>query len=273
VNIKRMERLSVEDFQREYWRRNRPVIITGAVEDWPARSWTLETIAAQFGDEWLPVEVLGEDRADDNTYRRSHIEIEEMPLRRYLDVAANAGSRYYMAQVPFPKLSDRMRAGFGSFDYFPTCTLERTWTFFLGPPSARTGIHFDHQPNFVVQIMGHKRWFIFPKSQRRLLYVPNKELGHFSPIILESPDLKKFPKFSKATPVEFILGPGEILFVPRGWPHYVRSLDFTLTVNCFFVTPTLALFDTLRRLPFLLRATIAEQLRGQRIEHSSYGYQ
>jgi histone arginine demethylase JMJD6 len=89
----------------------------------------------------------------------------------------------------------------------------------MGPPDACAGgLHSDRGHNFVVQLVGRKRWAVFPKAQRPLLYFPpNGPVGYFhhSPIILEAPDLQKYPEFRKATPVEFILQPGETLFPPE----------------------------------------------------------
>ncbi|WP_332368962.1 cupin-like domain-containing protein [Spirosoma telluris] len=45
-----------------------------------------------------------------------------------------------------------------------------------------------------------------------------------------NPDLEKYPLFAKATPVSFVVGPGETLFIPCGWWHTARSLTPTISV-------------------------------------------
>lgn len=42
---------------------------------------------------------------------------------------------------------------------------------------------------------------------------------------------REFPLFKDAEFVEAILGPGECLFIPRGWWHYVKSLSPSCSVS------------------------------------------
>lgn len=47
--------------------------------------------------------------------------------------------------------------------------------------------------------------------------------AHFSSIIDEFPDKKLFPKYYKTQKAEFILRPGDKLFIPTGWFHWAFS--------------------------------------------------
>ena len=95
-----------------------------------------------------------------------------------------------------------------------------------------TPLHYDQPHNLYVQLTGRKKFVLFPRSQRQRLYLPSKlRLNHFSPVDLEAPDLKRFPKFERARRVEGELGPGEVLFLPRKWVHYVRSLEASIALN------------------------------------------
>ena len=42
---------------------------------------------------------------------------------------------------------------------------------------------------------------------------------------------KMWEEFKKAEYIEGILGPGDGLFIPVGWWHYVRSLDVSFSVS------------------------------------------
>ena len=48
--IPRVSALSPAQFHAEYFLRARPVIITDAAEDWPARSWTIPGLVDRVGD-------------------------------------------------------------------------------------------------------------------------------------------------------------------------------------------------------------------------------
>ncbi|KAK3754412.1 hypothetical protein QZH41_000776 [Actinostola sp. cb2023] len=48
---------------------------------------------------------------------------------------------------------------------------------------------------------------------------------------ISRPDLKDFPLLSTITPLECVLEPGEILFIPHGTPYYVETLDDSLSIT------------------------------------------
>jgi hypoxia-inducible factor 1-alpha inhibitor (HIF hydroxylase) len=39
----------------------------------------------------------------------------------------------------------------------------------------------------------------------------------------DSPDFKKFPKFRNITGVDAVVGPGDVLYIPNYWWHYIES--------------------------------------------------
>jgi ribosomal protein L16 Arg81 hydroxylase len=56
-----------------------------------------------------------------------------------------------------------------------------------------------------------------------------------SAVDVEAPDAAEhFPAFANAKPFDTVLGPGDVLFIPRGWWHYVRSLTPSFSVNFWF---------------------------------------
>jgi hypothetical protein len=55
--------------------------------------------------------------------------------------------------------------------------------------------------------------------------------GNVSSVDVEHPDLARFPNFAKARHMDAILGPGDALFLPKGWWHYVRALTPSFSVN------------------------------------------
>ena len=57
------------------------------------------------------------------------------------------------------------------------------------------------------------------------------EVGVYSEVNLENPDWERYPLFRYVSPAEVVVNPGEVLFVPVGWWHYVRSLDASISVS------------------------------------------
>jgi len=128
------------------------------------------------------------------------------------------------------------------------------WT---GPGGTLSVLHFDRVHNFSVQLYGRKKWILIPPEQYADVYWPCDELRAgmllFSPVDAERPDLADFPRFARARPIEVTLEPGEILFLPTGWWHQVRSLDPSISLNFFWFAPL--------RTPLALRRYCVEWLR------------
>ncbi|CAN0252494.1 unnamed protein product, partial [Ectocarpus sp. 8 AP-2014] len=49
--------------------------------------------------------------------------------------------------------------------------------------------------------------------------------------------LSRFPQFAEAHPLAVTLEPGDVLFVPKHWWHFVEATDTSLSVNVWVDTP------------------------------------
>ena len=67
-----------------------------------------------------------------------------------------------------------------------------------------------------------------PASEIDLVY---NYYTNYSQVDCEKPNYEQFPRFRDATLIDFELAPGEILFVPVGWWHHVRALDWSISVS------------------------------------------
>jgi len=93
-------------------------------------------------------------------------------------------------------------------------------------------VHLDyyHLSAWINQLYGHKQFTVWPRGQEELLYPdPNDKWKSIIPDI-ENVDLAKFPKYKDATPITFVVGPGETLFIPFGIWHTAKSLEPTISV-------------------------------------------
>jgi lysine-specific demethylase 8 len=50
-------------------------------------------------------------------------------------------------------------------------------------------------------------------------------------VAVEAPDFQLFPLFARAKYAETVLGPGDMLFIPKGTWHHVRSLTTSFSIN------------------------------------------
>lgn len=104
----------------------------------------------------------------------------------------------------------------------------------LGPRRTVTGLHSDTETmNVLHQLHGSKTVWMFPPNQAPLLYPSDKydngavnyEVDPFNA------DLERFPDYSKASPLNVTLNAGDAIFVPYGWPHFVRSESTSLSLS------------------------------------------
>lgn len=91
-------------------------------------------------------------------------------------------------------------------------------------------VDYYHLSAWVNQLYGHKEFTVWPRGQDEYMY-PKPGDPWISEIPdLENVDLDKFPKYRNATPIRFVVGPGETLFIPFGIWHTAKSLEPTISV-------------------------------------------
>lgn len=250
VQIERVGPISPEQFWAEYVDVGRPVILTGIVEHWPAfKRWSPEYFKREFGSTPIGAE---RQRSKDPREHVGKRHLLQTTLGSLVDrIAAGEEPKHYLSEwmvfEKIPSLADDL----GSLDHYQRMrrnypeSLQRRMqlkpTLWFGPAGSYTTLHRDPGDNFLAQIMGHKKVIMFPADQERELYYPWHEmcrpdccLAGWSPIDVEAPDLERFPLYANATPYECTLGPGEILFIPIHWWHYVSSLDTVISISTWW---------------------------------------
>jgi lysine-specific demethylase 8 len=153
--------------------------------------------------------------------------IEEMPKQ-------NKG--YYLAQSEI-KLFDGLDQHFNFDDLIPYYDRNNKnyinlWMGF----KTRSGLHYDLDDNFLVQIFGTKKVFLVSPDDTKFIY-PLPENFLKSMVNPSDPDFKRYPKFKHATILEGELGAGDVLFIPKGWFHYIYSPEQSISLNCWYGSP------------------------------------
>lgn len=263
--IERVERPTPRAFYERYVRRNRPVVLTGLADGWRATAvWTPDYFRAHFAatevlyTAWPSVAPTNDPT--DYYRQRKRLRTQLGPFIERMQTEADF-ARNYITQFPIFRTLPQLAHDIEPLDaymnvpaYYPgafTSRLKKEPTLWLGPAQTVTPVHFDAAHNLLAQIHGRKKLLLFPPAQSRWLYYPCLRLGHvnYSPVDVEAPDYARFPLFKRAAPLEVMLAPGEILFIPVRWWHYVRALDATISLNFWWFSA-----DSLRRMwhPYLL---------------------
>lgn len=230
--VERRERMSRDEFYETYYYRNRPVVITGMLDNWPAMSrWTPEYLKAEYG----------------------HLEV-EVQCGRSKDPNYEINSNQYKKHMPFGEYIDWVHSGLETNNYYMTANnsghnatvLKGLWNdvpviteylkddpanpgfFWYGPKGIITPLHHDLTNNFMAQVKGHKLVRMIPPSRLPEVY---NHLHCYSQVDLGNPDYERFPLFAGIRTIDVMLAPGEILFLPVGYWHYVTGVDISITMT------------------------------------------
>jgi 50S ribosomal protein L16 3-hydroxylase len=108
------------------------------------------------------------------------------------------------------------------FDFIPYARLDDLMVSYAAPGGG-VGPHVDSYDVFLLQCEGRRRWRLSAKSPG--------EFDHDAPLRI----LKRFEPDR-----EWLLGPGDMLYLPPGWAHEGTALDACLTCSIGFRAPARA---------------------------------
>ncbi|KAI3424756.1 hypothetical protein D9Q98_008145 [Chlorella vulgaris] len=102
----------------------------------------------------------------------------------------------------------------------------------FGPAGTVTPLHTDPHANLLCQAVGRKYVRLYSPACTAAMY-PHPEGMHSnsSQVDAGEPDLQRFPLFGQAPFQDCVLEAGQMLFIPAGWWHYVRSLSVSCSVS------------------------------------------
>ncbi|MYM68747.1 cupin-like domain-containing protein [Pseudoduganella sp. FT55W] len=230
LTVPRRERLSEAEFLSQYYSRNQPVIITGMLDDCAARSkWTFDYLAEQLGER--EVEVQFGRNADPDYEMNSLSHKRRMPFGEYVAMVRDAGvtNDFYMTANNDGQNREALRELMSDLPQLTEYLKPDSPGFFwFGPAGTVTPLHHDLTNNFMIQVTGRKRVRLIAPCDTPKVY---NQRHCFSLIDARNIDTQRFPMMADVPVLECVLEPGEILFLPVGWWHFVEALDVTITIS------------------------------------------
>ena len=230
--VERRHCLSRDEFYELYYYRNRPVVITGMLEHWPALNrWTPDYFKARFGE--LEVEIQCGRSKDPDYEINSGLYKKKMPFGEYVDWV-NSGletNNFYMTANNAGQNGQALAGLWNDVPLLDTYLKPdeaNKGFFWYGPKGVVTPLHHDLTNNFMAQVRGHKLIRLIPPSRLPEVY---NHLHCYSAVDLNNPDYARFPLFAGIRTIDVVLAPGEILFLPVGYWHHVTGVDVTITMT------------------------------------------
>ena len=231
--VPRVPKLPRQQFLDEYYALNRPVVITGAMDDWPALTrWTFPELKRRFGARVVSVQA---NRGSDANYEQNSERLRrDMTFGEYVDLVESSGETndFYITannSGTNKKALEELWDDIVSFpEYLRNDDPDNRGFFWFGPKGTVTPLHHDLTNNFMAQVRGRK--LVRLVAPYDLAHVYNNR-HCYTQIDLERIDYDRFPLFRDVTVTDLEIGPGDLLFLPVGWWHYVRGLEVSITMT------------------------------------------
>jgi hypothetical protein len=231
--IPRCHQLPRRVFFDGYYSVNHPVIITGMIDEWPAmRKWNLDFFAVEYGDREVEVQVGRESSAAYEIEREKHIG--KMRFSDFVRKVRSVGvsNDFYMTANNHSGNKAALAGLWGDIapisEYLDGEAAADNGFFWFGPAGTITPFHHDLTNNFMAQVMGRKRILLSPSWDIPLM---QNHYHVYSQLDGRTTPARAAPELDSASIVECILNPGELLFIPVGWMHFVEGMDISVTVT------------------------------------------
>ncbi len=230
LRLKKIERRSGlirETFKTAYLKPLKPVVFNDLMDSWPAKNkWTVDFFKKEYGH--LIVPVYSANSA--NPGKKYLAPDRQIPFKKYLEILEEKpiDLRMFLYNIfrHAPELCNDYRKPDiidGFYDRFPFM--------FFGGEGSSVGLHYDIDLShvFLSQFHGRKRVVLFEPNQSRNIYQHPYTVASF--VNVNKPDYKMYPALKKATGYEVILNPGETLFMPSGYWHYIEYVDWGFSIS------------------------------------------
>jgi len=233
------------EFARDFVHQNRPCVITGAMDEWPAMSkWTDDYLLERLAELELSINVTPNGRGDAVAYHHDK-EVFVMPEERTMSFAdflenlrgsrsRGGGDVFYLshqndnlrAQLQGRLLGDvpaSVPLADEALGHSPDAV-----NFWMGDAGAVTTLHKDHYENFYGVVRGAKHFTLFPPSAVPFLYPTTLEPRVYA---------KSDGEWRMETPPDAEAGPRPWITVdparqdPGRFPLFARAAATRVTVR------------------------------------------
>lgn len=205
MKLAMLDGLSAQQFLSDYWQK-KPLLIRNAFpgfKDFVSFD-SLQALAQR--DDVLSRLV---------TERAGEWSVKQGPLRPS-DFRGLKRAHWSLLVQGIDQLLPAGKALLSHFNFIPHARLDDLMISFA-PKEGGVGPHFDSYDVFLLQGQGHKRWQV--SQQRDHALIPDAPLRILQRFKMEQ---------------EWILGPGDMLYLPPGYAHYGIGLNDNLTYSIGF---------------------------------------
>ncbi|MFC3031429.1 cupin-like domain-containing protein [Pseudoalteromonas fenneropenaei] len=218
-----------------------PVVLRQQVADWPI-------VALAKQDSLTALDYLSEHATTEPV---TVFEVAPTANGRVFYNENFTGFNFRVHQGPFTRLAAQLKtpSPTGSSTFYLGSTLIERWfprlaqthhcgleahqpltSLWLGQQS-KVAAHSDFPLNLACNIIGTRRFILFPPEQVKNLYIGSLDFNPagrpISMVDFAAVDFARFPKFEQALEHALVvdLAPGDCVYIPSMWWHYVEGLE------------------------------------------------
>lgn len=219
--------ISPATFKKEYSAPKIPVLLGDFFDHEVLSKWNYDYFKERAGDSI--VKVFGNEGKFNNHVASAPVST--MKFSEYLDLISSQPTDLRLFLFNLLQKVPELKKEISIND--PTGGKVMQWLPFLffGGEGSSVRNHFDIDMShvFLSQLKGIKRVLVFAPDQSKCLY--RLPFNFHTIASLGNPDFEKFPGLKYAHGYEAILHPGETLFIPAGFWHYIQYVTEGYSVS------------------------------------------
>ncbi|XP_075163455.1 jumonji domain containing 5 [Haematobia irritans] len=225
---------SVEEFNEKCFRPLLPTLLLNTIQHWHAiDKWlNLNYILKLAGNRTVPIEIGSNYTTEE--WSQQMMKIKDFLKRQFGSTDVVPANIEYLAQHELFEQIPQLKKDISIPDY---CSLGnhteavdiKAW---LGPKGTISPMHYDPKHNLLCQVFGSKRIILASPNDSEYLYPHTGEfLSNTSQIDAASLDFDKFPLLTNVKFYKLTLQPGDCLYMPPKWWHFVESESPSFSVS------------------------------------------
>lgn len=240
-----VESIAPEEFRRNYYIPNKPLVIRDLAKGWKAYSkWDWDYFKQLVGNQ--KVGIYNNVKSD--AYTPINTADDYTTFGQYIDMVKSGPAEWRIFL-------------FNIFDHAPELTNDFSWPehlmkgfvkkypmLFVGGQGSITHMHFDIDLSHILhtQFAGRKRVLLFPFEEQKKLYRKPWEVlslvdfSHYADVNRSKVDYAAFPALNLAKGMDVVLEPGDTLFMPAGYWHHMEYIDSGFAMSLRALQPSIS---------------------------------
>lgn len=218
--IQKLKTISSRHFLNTYMKPSLPIIIQDFVDpESPAfKKWNYEYFKEIAGTE--KVNIYGSEL--ESLDRVASKPVGQSTFSEYLDMITSSPTERRLFLFNLLSIKPELKDDIHYNDVTNGKILKWLPFMFFGGEGSITRNHIDIDMShvFITQFQGTKRIWLFPWEQSDLMY--KLPYNFHSLINLKDSDYREFPGLKYLNGYEAVINPGETLYIPSGWWHYIQ---------------------------------------------------